>query len=242
MNIEQKVKLAAGASLLASLVAFSSTTHAALSYSQDFESLDPNSATALSGDGWFIGNCLVGGGCWFGPGNEAPNSPASGVNGYSALVTDQGGVGQGGVQLSVYSDYNPWSSFGGAGSQTLETFVYRDIGIIGAGDANQTIQFNFDVKQGNIGDSTLGSQAWAYINVIKVSDSSFATLYNGQFETTTVGTDWISGSLDVTIDASWAGELLQIGFKNTTTEWDASGVVYDNLSVAAVPVLSLIHI
>jgi len=235
-----KLKNAMGAIVATSLLAVSASGQAAISYSEDFEGMNTASTTDLSGDGWLIGNCLAGGGCWFGPGNGAPNSPAAGVNGYSALVGDQGGPEQGNVQLSVFSDYNGWSPFGGAGDQTLDTFVYRDVGTIGLDDVGETITFSFDVKEGNIGSSanTPSASAWAYINILEQT-ASYATLANIEVETTNVGTGWTVASVSLLIDAAWVGELMQIGFRNNTTEWDASGMYYDNLSVAnasAVPV------
>jgi hypothetical protein len=74
-------------------------------YSQDFESLDPMSSTALSDDGWVVfGNAFEADGTTlaygYGP-NPAPNPG----EGFCAVATGQGGAEQGANQLSIYSDY-----------------------------------------------------------------------------------------------------------------------------------------
>lgn len=211
---------------------------AALSYTEDFESLSPADAAALSGTGWLIGNVIQAGGtgAWFGPNNGAPNTSAGGgLNGYSAVVTGQGGATQGTNQLSVFSDYNGWSAFGGAGSQTLDTFVYRDLGLVTADMVGQTYEFTYDTKEGNISSGPT-AEAYAYITVLKSSDNSFGTIFNDETDTEN-GIDWNRGTVSVAVDAGMVGELMQIGFRNRTTEWEASGVFYDNLSfsVSAVP-------
>lgn len=238
---KMKLKHTMSAIAASSLLAFSVSGHAALTYSQDWEGVSDTDGAALSGDGWIIGNVNVGVGAWF-AGAGAPNNTADGNSGYSAIVTGQGGPEQGNNVLSTYSDYNPWGPLALPGTQTVETFVYRDIGVIDASDANTTFTFEFDTKQGNINSVTPGAQAWAYITVLNLSD--FSTTYNDTFETTTIGTDWSTQSLSVAIDASWAGQLMQIGFKTTVVEstenvFPDSGVFYDNINasnVSAVPV------
>ena len=208
-----------------------------ITYAENFETRAPLSATALSGAGWKIGNIIIAGGsgAWFGPGNEAPNCGATGssLNGYSALVETEGGPSQGNVQLSVFSDYNSWSPFSLTGAQTVDTFVYLDLGTITADMSGKTYGFGFDTKEGNI-SGVPASEAYAYINVLKSSNSSYATLFNSEL-TTKNGTTWNSNLITITVDSSMVGELLQIGFRNRTTEWAPSGVYYDNLNFSAVP-------
>ena len=115
-------------------------------YSQDFESLDPMSSTALSDDGWIVfgnafqadGETLVYG---YGP-NPAPNPG----EGFCAIATGQGGASQGANQLSIYSDYANQDQGNGLRIEA-NTFQERTIT---AADVGNTIVFSFDAKRGNI--------------------------------------------------------------------------------------------
>jgi len=222
---------------IASLVAtacigFSQVGHAALTdYSQGFESANV-AGDALIGDGFVIGNVVDGGDGWF-VGEPAPNSGAGAVNGYAAFVSGEGDTAQGANQLSIFNDYNGWSPFTAAGDQTVQTFTYRDIGgTAEAGDVGKTFRFSFDAKQGNIGGGNGTGTAFAFLKVLKSSDNSFNTLFEGQVDTTSIGSNWTGGFIDVTIDVGMVGELFQMGFSTTAVEWDPSGVFYDNLSFA----------
>ena len=215
-----------------SAMAFSSTSSAALlSYSQNWEGVNPATDTVI-GDGFIIGNINVGtGGAWF-ENFAAPNSPAIGQNGYSAFVTGEGGVDQGNNQLSVFSDYNSWSPFT-AGGVTLQTYTYRNNGTIGLDDVGMTYRFAFDGKLNGATD------AWAFVKVLKQSDNSYIELANNTFDSTTLAGGWGGGFVDLTIDAGMVGELVQFGFANEAFDWGPSGVFYDNLNfaeVSAVPV------
>lgn len=228
---------------LSAALAYAPASSAALAtYSQNWEGFGPagsntwdSDAAAISGDGWVIGNVNVTtGGAWF-AGQAAPNNAADGLNGYSSLVTGQGGPAQGDVQLSIFSDYNSWSPFTTPGT-TLQTFVYKDIGTIDVSDVGKTFRFSFDGKLGGV-ENDPASQAWAYISVLKQSDGTYSTLANPQFDSDAMlTTNWSGGSVEVTIDAGMVGELLQIGFAAEATDWGASGVYYDNLSFSPVPV------
>lgn len=206
-----------------------------ISYAENFESRDSTSSSALSDAGWKIGNVVLGGGSWFGPGNEAPNCGATGstLNGYSALVTTEGGPSQGNVQLSVFSDYNPWGPFSLNGDQTADTFVYLDLGTITSDMTGKTYGFSFDTKEGNIAQAP-ASEAYAFVKVLQQSNTSYSTLFNNELSTKN-GTEWNSSLITITVDSTMVGELMQIGFRNRTTEWAPSGVYYDNLNFTAVP-------
>ena len=222
---------------MASTMAFSSASSAALvSYSQNWEGVNP--ATDINiGDGFVIGNINVGtGGAWF-ENAAAPNSPAAGVNGYSAFVTDEGGVDQGSNQLSVFSDYNSWSPFTTPGT-TLQTYTHRDHDTIGLDDVGKTYRFAFDGKDGGVsGDPA--SEAWAFVKVLKQSDGSYFELANNTFDSTAFTVDWDGGYIDLLVDAGMVGELVQFGFATEATDWAPTAVFYDNLNfaeVSAVPV------
>jgi hypothetical protein len=207
-----------------SAMAFAPASNAALGYSTDFESY-----TTGDVEDFKIGNIVNGGAGWF-PGTYG--APGDYNNGYSAIV-HEGGVPQGNNQLSIFSDYNAWSPFTAGPGTTIQAFVYRDVGTITGDMLGNTYSFSFDAKLGNI---AAPSQAEAFIKVLKQSDASYFELVNNVFDSdANLTVDWGGGQVLLTVDAGMVGELLQIGFNNTATDYGASGVVYDNLSFAAAP-------
>ena len=124
---------------MATAVAYAPASNAALSYSTDFESF-------VTGDveDYVIGNIVNGGAGWF-PGTYG--APGDYNTGYSAIV-NEGGPNQGTQQLSTFSDYNAWSPFTAGAGTTIETFVYRDVGLLDAGDIGSTYTLSFDGKLG----------------------------------------------------------------------------------------------
>jgi hypothetical protein len=204
----------------------SQTASAALSYSNDFESYTTGDIAGFS-----IGNIVNGGAGWF-AGTPAPGDYN---NGYSAIV-NEGGVAQGSQQISVFNDYNAWSPFGdGMSNVTIQAFVSTDVGAITADMVGNTYNFTFDAKLGNI---EAPSQAEAFVKVLKSSDASYIELANNVFDSdANLTTDWSGGSISLLVDAGMVGELLQLGFNNTATDYDPSAVYYDNLNFStAVPV------
>lgn len=217
-----------------SALAYAPSSYAATTYSNNFELLDAAAPTALGADGWLVGGIVST------PGNPgsgdvgsyfaypAPNGGAA----FSGVAVGEGGVDQGNQQLSVYNDYNNTSHGDG---NLVEAFVFTDVGLIDASDAaTGSLTFSFDTKVGNLIDPTT---ALAFIKVLKTSDGSNFTLGENSIDTTTLGAaGWAGGSLSLAIDAGMIGETLQIGFTSTATNFNASGVFYDNLNVSAVPV------
>jgi len=124
-------------------------------YTQDFESLDQASPTALGdnpippwGPGWIVfanvfdpaGEALI---YTYGP-DPAPNNTGA----FSGIALDQGGVEQGDQQLVIISDYN--NADQGAGRR-IEANTFRERNI-GAADIGKTLVFSFDANRGNINE------------------------------------------------------------------------------------------
>jgi hypothetical protein len=242
-----------GALAVAAAIGFAPSASAVLAtYSQDWEGFSSTYNTdtsAISGDGFVIGNINVTtGGQWF-AGAPAPNyaaipgvspgwSALVGVSpGWSALVNGEGGAEQGDIQLSIFPDYTASSPWNTDSSWVIQTFVYKDMGTIEASDVGKTYSFSFDAKLSAI---SVTSSAWAYINVLKQSDNSFDELFNGRFDSGTELTgDWSGGSVEVLIDAGMVGELLQIGFATEAVNYGDAAIFYDNIGfdeAAVVPV------
>ena len=231
--------------LLLAAAAFAPTSSAALTaYSQDFEGMTTNQGwppNDLSDDGWGIY-----GFAWdadpTGPANlvyeYGPNDAANGEPGsIQSVATGQGGPEQGNVVLAKYSDYNnPDQSQGPCDPPSVPcvpnlyiqaiTFQTQEIA---AGDAG-VWRFAYDAKIGNL---VADSSASAYIQTL---DSTFgfqkAVVVN---DSTNLPIEWGRYSLDLLIDSTMVGDILQFGFSATSTAYRGSGVFYDNLSFSQVP-------
>ena len=230
MNIRKNIhKTTLAALTISAALAYAPVSSAALSYSQNWEAPYTPPAGQV-GDGFVIGNIdATTGGQWF-AGQPAP----TGVNAWSDFV-DEGGLAQGDVQLSIYTDYNNSALNNG---NNVTSFVYKDLGTITNDMVGNTYSFSFDAKLGNILTGPNGAgDANAYMTIL---DGSSNTLFNDTFNYTGLPGDssWGGGSIDVLILPAFDGQLLQIGFSTETTGFQDTGIIYDNLSFAptAVPV------
>lgn len=189
-------------------------------YDQNFECLDAGAPDALSADGWLVfGNVFTGaGGFIFGYGPfPAPN----GGEGFSAIAVGEGGVRQDLQQLSVYNDYNNFDAH--SVGNLVEANVFQEQ-IIGAEDVGSTWLFTFDAKRGNIDGATTAKA------FIKTLDPDFFFLTNFiTIDMTGVPDNWNSYLVSILIDPSIEGNILQFGFLSTATDFEGSGIFYDNV-------------
>ncbi|HMS54174.1 MAG TPA: hypothetical protein PKA27_02130 [Fimbriimonadaceae bacterium] len=213
------------------LIALATTAQADLSaYSQNFESMNMLSSTALSDDGWLVygnvfdqnNNYLYGYGSF-----PAPN----GTGGFSSVATGEGGAEQGTQYINIFSDYN---NGGHAANQRIEANVFQEQ-VVGSANLGKTYRFTFDYKASFTSGPAGATTTFAFIKVLNPS-AGYSIVANPTVETTTASTtNWVLGStIDITIDPAWTGHLLQFGFVSTATLYQASGVYYDNLSFAEV--------
>ena len=211
-------------------------------YTQDFEGLTlpppgqtdfpPNS---LSLDGWLVGgNEFESDGTFF---NSYFAFPApNGGPAFSAVVADEGDpVVQGSQQMSIYNDYNNANHGDGPPDldRIIEAVVFRERTIVAA-DVGTTICFTFDAKAGNIGGA---STAEAFIQVLEQVNSTFGVLAFDTLETTNFSTEtWANNNtICVLIDGSLNGQLLQYGGRSRASNFEGSGIFYDNMNVCSAP-------
>ena len=192
-------------------------------YSQNFEGMEVavDGSTALTDDGWLAFANVFGPdwAYWYGYGPfGAPNN--SGGPAFSNVVTGEGGVDQGDRQLVVFSDYNNGDHGNGA---YIESNVFQEQ-TVGAADVGSLVTFTFDAKLGNLEAPTT---ALAFIKTLDPG-AGYAMTNFETVETTAIPTAWGTYSIDLFIDASLEGQILQFGFSNTATGYNASGVIYDN--------------
>ncbi|MEL7449917.1 MAG: hypothetical protein AAFN78_11960 [Pseudomonadota bacterium] len=210
----------------AALLAFSSASWAQLTtYSSDFESTDIASPTALSDEGWVVGaNVFASDGVTFLYNYFAFPAPNGGPA-FSGVTSGEGGPDQGAQQITVYNDYNNADHGNGSNNRIDANFFQEQT--ITAADVGKTIVFSFDAKQGNI---ELGSTARAFLLTLDPNAGFFVTKRE-EVDLTAIGTDWGGFSLSLTIDASQPGQILQFGFANTASNFEGSGMFYDNINV-----------
>jgi len=196
-------------------------------YSEDFEALVATDPGALGAAGFVgfanvfdpLGNRLYGYGTF-----PAPNGGA----GFSAIATGSGGPFQMSQYINIYSDYN--NADHGNGNY-IEALVFQEQPI-GMTNVGETWRFSFDYRQTSTitngpGDTT----TFAFVKVLMISNSSFVTLAEVEFETTGASRDaWASMALDLMIDPSYVGELVQFGYRSYATNYNDSGRFYDNLA------------
>lgn len=229
------------AALAIAAVLLSSRSNAQLtSYSQDFESLNMADGGALGAAG-FISNGLVfdgGGGFKFFYGNfPSPN----GGPGFSAIATGEAGPSQGQQYINTYSDYNCC----GAGSTNeghfngtdlVQSFVFQEQ-TIATSDVGTIALFTFDGKLPSdpMDAAASPSTAEAFIRTLD-PNAGFSTSSEMAFDSTLLSsTVWTTQALPLPITAALDGHILQFGFRSQSSDFDSTGVYYDNLSFSAIP-------
>lgn len=192
-------------------------------YSEDFESLNAASPTALGDAGWLVGaNVFDSTGTNFLYNYFAFPAPNGGAA-FSAIASGEGGMAQGAQQLSVYNDYN--NSDHGIGNR-IEANVFREY-TVGAGDAG-VWTFAFDAKLGNLEGA---STAVAFIKILD-PNNGFQLSGFQSIDMTNTPSEWTGYSMDINVDSSMEGHLFQIGFWSVASNFEGSGVFYDNLNLS----------
>jgi hypothetical protein len=135
-------------------------------------------------------------------------------------VSANTGAGSTGQALNVFSDYDNPDHNNGA---CLETSFFQETTFSAVDPGEYT--FRFDTQS----PAALGANVSTY-GFIKLLDPN--NNYNADIfltvPTITAGTK----SLDVMLDASADGKILQWGFSTTASNYEASGRLYDNASFA----------
>ena len=194
-------------------------------YQQNFETFTPGDPpqpvpNSLSDDGWVVGaNVFAPDGTSFLYNYFAFPAPNGGPA-FSAVAVGEGGADQGDQQLSIYNDYNNADH---AAGNIIEAIVFRER-IIQTSDVGTTILFTFDAKKGNIVPPTTAA---AFIKTIAGSD----TTNNLFIDTTNLPDTWDTFTISLPIGADLLGQVLQIGFQSRATNFDPSGIFYDNITL-----------
>jgi len=195
--------------------------HALTPYGQDFEGLFQPDIDALANDGWLVfGNVFTPGGEYlYGYGVfPAPNTGAA----FCAIAVGEGGPDQGAQQLNVYSDYENLDHENG---NIIESNVFQEQ-TIGPADVGTTWIFRFQSKMGNLEGS---STAAAFIKTLDPGAGYELTNFITA-DMTNIPVTWGGDYLAIEIDPSLDGQILQFGFMNTASNYEGSGIYYDNVA------------
>ena len=212
------------------LLVFSASWADLSNYSQDFEGLDQANPSALAADGWLVfGNVFSpGGGYLYGYG---PDPAPNGGPAFSAIAAGEGGPAQGAQQLVAYNDYNNGDH---ANGNLIEANLFQEQ-VVGAADVGSMWTFQFDAKAGDLEAPTT---ALAFIKTLD-PNAGFALTNFITYDTTALPVTWGTYSISLEIDATLVGQIFQIGFSSTTTNYTPSGVLYDNINFAPIPPVSV---
>ncbi len=206
-------------------------------FAQDFESLDKTSPTALSDYGWLIWGQVVDANDDFKFG-YGPYPAPNGGPAFSAVVSDEGGPDQGAQQLLVHNDYNCCDSPNQGhfnGTDRVTSLVYQEPfaqdNPISVNDVGKTLELSFDAKRGDINDPTGSSTAAAFIQTVD-PNAGFAQTNFVSVDMTNLPTGiWDRYSVSLAIDAGLVDQHLDFGFSSTASNFEPSGVFYDNILV-----------
>jgi hypothetical protein len=204
-------------------------------YEENFESLDQASGTALGtapgGAGFLVfGNEFLPDGTpiqGYGP-FSAPN----GTPGFCSIALEQGGPEQGAQVLVIYSDYNNGANQEAGNLVEANTFqepFSNPDTLITAADLG-TYTFCDPTAPEYTPNPPCDSTAVAFIKTLDPS-AGFATTNNITVNTTAIPDSWNRYSIQIVVDNALIGQVLQFGFAATATNFEPSGVFYDNLLV-----------
>ena len=172
---------------------------------------------------------------------QAPTVPNSNgvlggyVGGYSpgttfgpnAIVTGQGGAGQGTYSGKLYPDFDGWWG-DWTDNKIVKTSLYFNKTLTAEDIAPGVIQMDFDFKTGAIG-STASVVAFA-----KLLNSGF----NETWYTQTLNlnsSEWSSGATVLTFNGAQVGANAQFGFMVTSDNYQAADLYIDNVTISNVP-------
>jgi len=197
-------------------------------FDEDFELMNLPAAgdPSLSNAGWLVGANVFSSGGVFEYNYFAFPAPNEGAA-FSAIATGEGGVDQGSQQLSVFSDYN---NVDHAAGKLINALVFQEFNV-SAGNVGEIWQFQFDAKMGNLEGA---STAEAFVKTID-PNNGFAETNLITESMTAIPATWGTYSMSLPIDAGLVGQIFQVGFASTATNYEGSGVFYDNVSLSIVP-------
>ena len=106
----------------------------------------------------------------------------------------------------------------------IESLVFQERSIDGE-DVGRTVTFSFDAKTDDLSGS---SEALAFIKTLDPA-AGFVTTNSVVLDTTALPDDWRRYDIHLELDVGLVGQLLQVGFSTTATNFEPSSNFYDNV-------------
>ena len=198
---------------ITSAMAVSSVSHAAISgFTDDFQAVGTGGFT-----GWSVFSDNAGLGGYF-----IPTASSTGPQ-ISALGDD----GNGNQYMNFYANYDNAAVHTSGGTLKEAISVFREFDFTAADTASgSTWEFAFDFSL-NAAEPIGGlTEAGAFIRVF---DPVFNLLDGDTLDTGAAATSTFqNGILSVTLNPLWVSGKVQVGFNNLATNYDPSGMFYDN--------------
>lgn len=202
-------------------------------YSQDFDGLDISNPDALSSEGWL---CYANvfdpsGGYLYGYGPFGAPNPGGG---FSAITDTQQAADQGSQSIVVYNDYLNGDH---ANGNYIEASVYKEQPVQTA-NVGQYAIFSFDVKKSDfVGNGQGDAQMFAFLKVLDSLGGSFATIRERRIDLTDNSIrNWDNVTITMELDPGIDGQLFQFGFASYASNYDDTGVLYDNVDVSFIDI------
>ena len=223
--------------VMATAVAYAPVSNAVLEpYTQNFDALDASDTLVLGvtpGDGWSIfadvwdgdvgtGTYLYGYGPFPAPNNTTGFSSIEAGEGQGDALSDQ--------YLNIFSDY---LNADHAKGFTINTSVFQERILEAADIGSGTWVFTGHFKSpatGGIAEAASDASATIFIKTLDPNDNYATTNLVTSEVTDASNAEWNSFTISIDLsDPLLAGQILQFGFNTVASNYDASGVYYDNL-------------
>ena len=211
--------------LAVALVGLFATTNsnATVLFSDNFEARGATGATSIGG-GWNMNKeVFTASGAY--AGGYYPNPP--GTFGPNAILTGQGGAGQGTYSGKLYPDFDGWWG-DWTNNKIVKTSLLFNKTLTAEDIAPGVIQMDFDFKTLPIGPNA------SVIAFAKLLNSDFSQTWYTQTLTLS-SADWSSGSTWLTFNGTQVGANAQFGFTTISSNYEAATVFMDNVVIASVP-------
>lgn len=211
-----------------------------VNYEQDFELLDRTDGNALSTDGWQLFAAGINGTDEFGNFGAGPFNAPNNIDSPSiSVISDvpSGGSPPAGNQgLVFFSDYGSGLHSDPNDPRDLVLSLFQER-VIAAADIGSSVTFSW-LADGNANPPTGDAITEAFLLTLD-PNAGFSASNNLAFDTTSTADGALAAnSLTLALtDPALEGQILQFGFRNTSSDFEGSAVDYDNVSftVTAVP-------
>jgi hypothetical protein len=208
----------------AAVAIMSSPAFAQIDYYEDFEGFTEFTGTDISplGGGWIayatVFSDYPGCSSWIYNYTDIPFPAPNKGGGFSNIVAG----GDTGQALNIFSDYDNRGAQ--EASDCIQTSVFQETGFAAADAGTYTFQFRTEVP-GRLGPDV---NTFGFVKLLDPNNGYIDVLGGLTVDTATAGVK----SITVDLDATAGGKILQWGFSTKSSNDDASGRWYDNVSFA----------